>query len=98
MYSEGMQIDRSQLEQNFFDLSDDELLARLADDLTDLAREVALVEAGRRGIYLEALKISDRDLPVEVAPGHGPLKICARYVNPMNAQVLAACLQNAGLA
>jgi hypothetical protein len=38
MYSEGMQIDRSQLEQNFRDLSDDELLARLADDLTDLAR------------------------------------------------------------
>jgi hypothetical protein len=65
MYSEGMQIDRPQLEQNFRDLSD---------------------EDQRSGC------------PIEVAPGHGPLKICVRDVNPMNAQVLAACLQNAGLA
>jgi len=34
MYSEGMQIDRSQLEQDFRDLSDEELLARLGDDLS----------------------------------------------------------------
>ena len=98
LYSACMEIGRTQLEQRFRHMSDEELLARLAEHLTELGREVALAEAGRRGIYLEALKVSDRDGPIEVAQGHGPLRICARYVNPMNAQVLAACLQNAGLA
>ena len=93
-----MQPSRDQLIQRFRDMPDAELLERLGEDLTELARGIALAEAGRRGIYLEALKVSDRETPIEVAPGHGPLKICARYVNPMNAQVLAACLQNAGLA
>jgi hypothetical protein len=93
-----MQPSRDELLQRFGDMTDAELLERLADDLTEQAREIALAEAARRGIYLEALGVSDRDAPIEVAPGHGPLKICARYVNPMNAQVLAACLQNAGLA
>jgi len=27
----------------------------------------------------------------------GPLKVCARYLSPLDAQVLAACLQNAGI-
>lgn len=40
----------------------------------------------------------ERDSPPDVAHGHGPLRICARYLNPLDAQVLAACLQNAGLA
>jgi hypothetical protein len=31
-------------------------------------------------------------------PAFGPLRVCARYLNPMDAQVLAACLQNAGIA
>jgi hypothetical protein len=92
-----MLISRAQLEARFRDMSDDELLAHLGEDLTELAREAALAEAGRRGLYLKALDTSDRDAPIEVARGHGPMRICARYVNPMNAQVLAACLQNAGL-
>jgi hypothetical protein len=98
MYSGCMQVDRAQLEQRFRDMSDEELLQRMRDDLTELAREVALAEAGRRGLHLEALKVDDRDAPLEVARGHGPLRICARYLNPLDAQVLAACLQNAGLA
>ncbi len=79
-------------------MPDHELLRHMGEVLTELAREVALAEAQRRGLYLEALKISDRDAPLEVAHGHGPLQICARYFNPIDAQVLAACLQNAGLA
>jgi Putative prokaryotic signal transducing protein len=39
-----------------------------------------------------------RDAPLEVAHGHGPLQVCARFLSPFDAQVLAACLQNAGLA
>ncbi len=97
VYSPRMQIDREPLEQRFRDMSDEELLARMGDDLTELAREVAMAEAGRRGLYLEALKINDRDAPIDVSKGHGPLKVCARYFSPIDAQLLAACLQNAGL-
>ena len=93
-----MQVDRAQLEHRFRDMTDEELLRQLGEDLTELAREVALAEAQRRGIYLEALKVSDEEAPIEVAHGHGPLKVCARYLDPLTAQVLAACLQNAGLA
>lgn len=38
------------------------------------------------------------DAGVEVAHGHGPLRICARYVVPLDAQLLAARLQAEGLA
>jgi putative signal transducing protein len=93
-----MQPGREQLERSFADLSDAELRERLADDLTALAREVALQEAQRRGIRPAALAVDARAAAIEVASGHGPLRICARYVNPMTAQVLVACLQNAGLA
>lgn len=31
-------------------------------------------------------------------PAYGPLRVCARFLNPMDAQVLAACLQNEGIA
>jgi len=34
----------------------------------------------------------------KAAAGNGPLRVCARYLSPLDAQVLAACLQNAGLA
>ena len=92
-----MLVDRRQLEARFREMPDEELLAQVGEDLTEIAREVALAEARRRGLYLEALKIQDRDAPIEVARGHGPMHVCARYVNPLDAQVLAACLQNAGL-
>lgn len=93
-----MQVSRAELEQHIRAMSDEELLGHLGEDLTELGREVALAEAQRRGMYLEALKVSDSEAPIEVAHGHGPLQVCARYLNPLNAQVLAACLQNAGLA
>jgi len=93
-----MPVDRLELEQNVRQMSDRELLGHLGQNLTELGRQVALAEAQRRGIYLEALNVSDRDAPIEVAHGHGPLKVCARYLSPIDAQVLAACLQNAGLA
>lgn len=51
-----------------------------------------------RGLYLQTLRAGADAEPVEVAHGHGPLRICARYVLPIDAQVLAARLQAEGLA
>src|SRR6188472_2840778 len=93
-----MQIDREQLEEQFRGLSDEELLERCRTDLTELAREIALTEATRRGLALAARAAMDDAQAVEVAPGHGPLCLCARYINPIDAQVLAARLQSEGLA
>ena len=93
-----MQIDREQLEGQFRGLSDEELLERCRTDLTELAREIALTEATRRGLALAARAAMDDAQGIEVAPGHGPLCLCARYINPMDAQVLAARLQSEGLA
>ena len=94
-----MTPDRASLEGHFADLSDTELLERIGSgDLTDLAHDVAMVEAQKRGIYLEALRVDADTDGVEVAHGHGPLRICARYLMPIDAQVLAARLQAEGLA
>jgi len=93
-----MNIDREQLEAQFRGLSDEELLNRCGADLTALAHEVALAEATRRGLVHEARQAFDEAQGVEVARGHGPLSLCARYINPIDAQVLAARLQSEGLA
>jgi hypothetical protein len=94
-----MMPDRASLESVFAELADDELLRRMGGgELTELARDVALAEARKRGIYLEALRESTDAAGVEVAHGHGPLCICARYLLPLDAQVLAARLQQEGLA
>ena len=94
-----MQVSRAELETRYRDMSDDELLGLLANgDLIELARDVALAEATLRGLRVPALGILAENEGVEVAHGHGPLRICARYLNPMDAQVLVARLQAEGLA
>jgi hypothetical protein len=94
-----MRIDRAQLEARFRDLNDEELLGRLgSEQLTDLARDVALAEATLRGLRVPALGQIEAAQGVEVSPGHGPWRICARYLLPIDAQVLAARLQAEGLA
>lgn len=101
-----MQPDRAQLAERFRDMSDEELLATLRKDLTELAGEVARQEAQRRGLGIETPAAVDADADpavlLENAPGpeaaYGPLKLCARYLNPLDAQVLATCLQSEGLA
>jgi len=47
-----MRIHREQLEAQFRDLSDEELLERCRTDLTELAREITLAEATQRGLAL----------------------------------------------
>lgn len=93
-----MNIGRDQLEALFRELSDEELLQRCGTDLTELAREVALAEATQRGLAPAARAALDDTQGIEVAHGHGPLCLCARYLNPMDAQVLVARLQSEGLA
>jgi hypothetical protein len=94
-----MTPDRATLEARFAALADDALLHELASgDLAALESIVAQAEAGRRGLYLQALRAGVEAEGVEVARGHGPLRICARYFLPLDAQVLAARLQAEGLA
>jgi hypothetical protein len=93
-----MKISREQLEALFRDLTDGELLHRFSTDLTDLAREVALAEATRRGLALAAREAIDDAEGVEVAHGHGPLCICTRFLLPMDAAIFAARLQAEGIA
>ena len=98
-----MSPDRAQLTGRFRDMSDEELLANMQNDLTELAREVAAAEAQRRGLSAQepAAAAAETDAvsraEERVVPAEGPLKLCARYLNPMNAQVLAACLESEGL-
>jgi hypothetical protein len=94
-----MEISRADLVARYRDKSDDELLQLLGDrDLTELAREVGLAEAASRGLRVPALGIGDATEGVGVAHGHGPLCMCARYLNPMDAHVLVSLLQAEGLA
>jgi hypothetical protein len=94
-----MQISRDDLEARYRDLSADELLGLLSDgELTELAREVAIAEAARRSLDIPPAGVPDVDDGEEIAPGYGPQRIVARYLNPMDAQVLVARLQQEGLA
>lgn len=94
-----MTPDRASLEARFAELADEALLERFGSgELTELARDVALTEAQKRGLYLDALREASNSEGIEVAHGHGPLRICARYVMPLDAQILAARLQAEGLA
>ena len=93
-----MEISRAELASRYRGLSDGELLALLGEHgLTDLARELALAEATLRGLRIPALGIIDANEGIEVAHGHGPQKMCARYLNPIDAQLLVARLQAEGL-
>jgi hypothetical protein len=92
-----MQVDRSHLEQRFREMSDEELLANLRKDLTELARGVAEDELRSRGLDVAAIGEAEADSGTRPVPAHGPLKLCARYFSPIDAQVLAACLASEGL-
>lgn len=44
----GVEIDRAELVERFRDMSDEELLANIRNELTDVARELAVAEATLR--------------------------------------------------
>jgi hypothetical protein len=93
-----MDITRSQLEEFFRELSDDELLQRCAKDLTDLARDVALAEAANRRLQVPGLGDCEELEDLTTAQGQGPLRICTRFILPLDAQLFAARLQADGVA
>ena len=92
-----MHIGREQLEALFQGMSDEELLGRCDADLTDLAREVASAEAARRGLALPTRAGIDEVPGDETAQGHGPLRICATFMNPLVAEALSVRLLAEGL-
>jgi DNA-binding transcriptional MocR family regulator len=93
-----MTPDREELAARFAELDDADLLGRIeSGDLTALAQEVAIAEAHRRGLAMAALR-ADAEGGVEVTPGHGPLKICTRFLLPVDAHLFAARLIEEGIA
>lgn len=79
-------------------MSDEELLSRFDVDLTDLAREVAMTEALKRGLSVQTRAAIDEVQGGEIAQGHGPLRICANFMNPLVAEALSVRLLAEGLA
>jgi hypothetical protein len=93
-----MHIGREQLEALFRGMSDEELLDRCDADLTELARDVALAEAAKRGLTLPTRAAIDEVQGGEIAQGHGPLRICATFMNPLVAEALIVRLLAEGFA
>jgi hypothetical protein len=86
-----MKPSREELEQRFQDMSDEELSSRVGEGtLTDEALEIARNELRVRGLIEESAP------GAEVA--HGPLKICTRFLLPLDAEIFAARLQAEGIA
>ena len=91
-----MQIDRAGLEVQFREMSDGELLERIASGvLTELAAEVARAEARGRG--LESQTDGSDDAGRDQPGGVGPLRICATFMNPLVAEALKVRLLAEGL-
>jgi hypothetical protein len=89
-----MQVDRAHLESRFREMSDEELRESIAAGaLTELALEIARSEARMRGLESAAA-----DTAAAALTAHGPLRICARYLLPLDAQVLAGLLREEGVA
>lgn len=94
-----MEISRQDLAERFQALSDDVLLDRVhAGTLTPLALEVALDELRSRGIQV----IADSDQIEERDESADPdqdvdLVTVARFSNPLEANVLRACLESHGI-
>lgn len=94
-----MHIERAKLEARFRDLSDEELRERiLSGVLTDLAADVARIEAANRGLDpLQSAGDTAGESP-DSLPAHGALRICATFMNPIAAEALAVRLLAEGLA
>jgi hypothetical protein len=93
-----MYVQRDELEKTFREIGDEQLLARIAGgDLTELALDVAIVEAAARGLQVPRREAPPDDTN-ELFAALGPLRICERFLLPLDAQVFAARLREDGLA
>jgi len=90
-----MDVDLIDLASRFSQLSDAELLSRFASGmLTALASAIAAREIRRRG--LELPEVPDVQAP-EADEYAGDYETVARYLNVMDAHVVYACLEAAGI-
>lgn len=89
-----MNIDPLALARHFHDISDGELLHRCsAGSLTEEARSIAYAELVSRG-----LNIPDTITPQnECAPYEGDFAAVAQVLNPIDAYLIAGCLEAAGI-
>jgi hypothetical protein len=89
-----MNIDPVALAKHFHDISDGELLHRCSSgSLTDVAQSIAYAELVSRG-----LNLPDTVTPQEEhAPYEGDFETVAQLLNPIDAYVIAGCLEAAGI-
>jgi len=100
-----MEVSRQDLVERFQTLADHVLLARVrAGTLTPLALEVALDELRSRGVEVaaESDAAEEHDESAELDPTSDPdsdvdLVTLARFTNPLEANVLRACLESHGI-
>jgi hypothetical protein len=83
------------LAKYFHEISDRELLQRCsADSLTDAARSIAYTELVSRGLALPAIVTA---AAVQSEPYEGDFETVAQFFNPIDAFLLAGCLEAAGI-
>jgi hypothetical protein len=89
-----MNINPLDLAEQFRELRNDELLSRCrSGDLTEVAQSVALAELASRGLPLPDPNVTTN----ESAEYADDFKTVARYMNPINAHIVRACLEAAGV-
>jgi hypothetical protein len=90
-----MDTEESDLAAQFREISDEELIARCnSGGLTELAQNVALRELTARGLeYSPKVEPTGSD----DEPYEGDFVIAARFLNPIDAQVVCDCLRAAGV-
>jgi hypothetical protein len=89
-----MDTDPLDLARHFRDMSDDELLHRCGSgSLTEAAQSVAIKELTSRGLTLP----DPTTTASETANYEGDFETVARFLNPIDAHLICACLEAAGV-
>ena len=90
-----MNTDEYDLTSHFRDMSDEELMSRCAAHiLTEAALTVALRELSSRGLTLTERSESESE---DAAVYEGDYETVAQFLNPIDAQIVCASLQTAGI-
>jgi hypothetical protein len=90
-----MENDPIALARHFHDISDRELLRRCsAGSLTNVAQSIAYAELISRGLALPGAVTT---APVEDDPYEGDFVTVAQFFSPIDAFLLAGCLEAAGI-
>jgi hypothetical protein len=89
-----MDIESPDLAKLFHTMSDSELLRRCgAGSLTDIARTVACAELVARGLPLPVTV----DAQIAPLPYEGDFETVAQLLNPIDAHLIAGCLEASGI-